>query len=200
LRFVAAHSGAFVAVVDHLGKVAEAGTRGSSGKEGNADTVLANLAEREITGAVTNSRMAARKQRDGISGFEVPFTPETIELGLDEDGDAITAIVLTWGKQQQQARTRTRKSKDRDLLARTLMDVVAKHGFAFHPDPGGPVVQACHEPALREEFYKRCPAKGPAKRQADKRRNAFNRALQSAIARALIGLKETSDGGVVWAR
>jgi AAA domain len=200
LRFVAAHSGAFVAVVDHLGKVAEAGTRGSSGKEGNADTVLANLAEREITGAVTNSRMAARKQRDGISGFEVPFTPETVELGLDEDGDAITAIVLSWGKQQQQTRARARKSKDRDLLARTLMDVVAKHGFAFHPDPGGPVVQACHEPVLREEFYKRCPAKGPAKRQADKRRNAFNRALQSAIARALIGLKETSDGGVVWAR
>ena len=73
---MAAHSGAFVATIDHLGKVVEAGTRGSSGKEGNADTVLATLAEREITGAVSNSRMAARKQRDGVSGFEVPFTPE----------------------------------------------------------------------------------------------------------------------------
>ena len=52
LRAVANHSGAFVLVVDHYGKVAEAGTRGSSAKEGNADTVLATLAEREDTGTI----------------------------------------------------------------------------------------------------------------------------------------------------
>jgi AAA domain len=80
LRAVANHSGAFVLVVDHYGKVAEAGTRGSSAKEGNADTVLATLAEREDTGTISRTRMAARKQRDGMSGFEVPFTPEVIEL------------------------------------------------------------------------------------------------------------------------
>src|SRR5262249_47779320 len=78
LRFVSANTGAFVAVVDHYGKVLEAGTRGSSGKEGSADTVLATLAERELTGAISNTRMTARKQRDGVSGFEVPFTPERI--------------------------------------------------------------------------------------------------------------------------
>jgi hypothetical protein len=200
LRFVAAHSGAFVATVDHHGKVVEAGTRGSSGKEGNADTVLATLAEREITGAVANCRMAARKQRDGISGFEVPFAPETVDLGLDEDGDPITAIVLAWGKQQRGAPGRPRKSKDRDLLARTLADVVAKCGFAFQPDPGGPTVQACHGTALRAEFYQRRPAKGSAKQQADKRRNAFDRALQSAIAAALVGMRETNGEGVLWAK
>jgi AAA domain len=101
LRFVAANSGAFVCTVDHYGKIVEAGTRGSSGKEGNADTVLATLAEREITGTISNTRMAARKQRDGMSGFETPFTPETVEQGLDEDGDPITAIVLDWGAQRQ---------------------------------------------------------------------------------------------------
>ena len=140
LRFVAAHSGAFVATIDHLGKVVEAGTRGSSGKEGNADTVLATLAEREITGAVSNSRMAARKQRDGVSGFEVPFTPETVELGLDEDGDAITAIILSWGRQQREPTKRGRRSRDRDLLAHTLMDVVAKTAL---PSPPTQVARRC---------------------------------------------------------
>ena len=139
-------------MIDHLGKVVEAGTRGSSGKEGNADTVLATLAEREITGAITNSRMAARKQRDGISGFEVPFTPEIVELGVDEDGDPVTALVLDWGRQQQQATARPRKSKVGDLLILALAEVVKTRGFAFQSDPGGGTVQACHGTDLREEF------------------------------------------------
>jgi hypothetical protein len=135
LRFVAAHTKAFVMTVDHLGKAIEAGTRGSSGKEGNADTVLATLADREITGAVANARMAARKQRDGISGFEVPFTPEMIDLGLDEDGDPVTAIVLRWNKQRREQPAKKRRSKDVELLCRVLAETVAKRGFAFQPDP-----------------------------------------------------------------
>ena len=199
LRFVAAHSGAFVASVDHLGKVMEAGTRGSSGKEGNADTVLATLAEREITGAVSNSRMAARKQRDGISGFEVPFTPETVELGLDEDGDPITAIVLSWGKQQRETK-QPRKSKDRTLLAKTLVDVIAKQGFTFQPDPGGPAVQACHGTDLRVEFYKRRSANGTAKQQADKKRAAFNRTLETVREVGLILVRDVNGKEIIWPR
>jgi hypothetical protein len=200
LRFVSAHSGAFVVTIDHLGKVVEAGTRGSSGKEGNADTVMATLATREITGTVFDSRMAVRKQRDGISGFEVPFTPETIELGLDEDGDPITAVVLSWGRQQHVSIKRPRKSKDRDLLARTLMEVVAKRGFALRPEPGGPAVQACYDEHLREEFYRRRPAEGTAKQQADKRRAAYDRALSSAVKAGLIGQRQMDGGEVIWAR
>ena len=52
--------------IDHFGKVAETGTRGSSAKEGHADTVLALLADREINGTISNTRLAVRKQRDGI--------------------------------------------------------------------------------------------------------------------------------------
>jgi hypothetical protein len=175
LRFVAAHSGSFVAVVDHLGKVVEAGTRGSSGKEGNADTVLATLAEREITGAVSNSWMAARKQRDGISGFEVPFTPETVELGLDEDGDPITAAGA---------------SSSGSGLCKVLADIVAKHGFPFQPDPGGSSVQACHGSRLQAEFFERRLAEGTPKQQYDKRLAAYKRALKATVAAALIGVKQ----------
>ena len=97
LRYVHKHTGAAVVVVDHFGKMMESGTRGSSNKEGNADAVLATLADKELNGTISNTRLAVRKQRDGRSGFEIPFTPQVVELGLDEDGDPITAVVLDWG-------------------------------------------------------------------------------------------------------
>src|SRR5262245_62877391 len=99
--------------------------------------------------------MAARKQRDGISGFEVPFTPERMELGLDDDGDPITAIVLDWGKQRSEQPKALRKSKSVALLCRVLADVVAAKGFPFQPDPGGPMVQACHHTDLVVAFNER---------------------------------------------
>jgi hypothetical protein len=200
LRFVAARSKAFVVTIDHLGKVVEAGTRGSSGKEGNADTVLATLAEREITGSISNGRMAIRKQRDGISGFAVPFVPEVVELGLDEDGDPVTAIILRWSKQQRQEQAKKPKSKDAELLCHVLAEVVAKQGFAFQPDPGGPAVQACHGSVLRAAFYERRHAEGTAKQKLDKHRVAFKRAMEIATAAALVAMRDWNGEEVIWPR
>jgi AAA domain len=200
LRFIAAHSKAFVVTIDHLGKVIEAGTRGSSGKEGNADTVLATLADREITGAVSNGRMAVRKQRDGISGFEVPFVPEMIDLGLDEDGDPVTAIVLRWNKQQRERPNKKPKSKDAELLCHVLAEVIARQGFAFQPDPGGPAVQACHDSVLRAAFYERRHAEGTPKQKLDRRRVAYKRAMQLTTAAALIGVRDWNGEEVIWAK
>jgi AAA domain len=201
LRAVANHSGAFVLVVDHYGKVAEAGTRGSSAKEGNADTVLATLAEREDTGTISRTRMAARKQRDGMSGFEVPFTPEVIELGLDEDGDPATAVILNWGKQQQAKPPGSRrKSRDADLLAKVLADVVAKHGFAFQPAPGAATVQACHAEDVQREFYSRRPTKGTETQQRQKRWSAYNRGLAILSERELVATAEINGSIILWRR
>jgi len=200
LRAVANHSGAFVLVVDHYGKVAEPGTRGSSAKEGNADTV-ATLAEREDTGTISSTRMAARKQRDGMSGFKVPFTPEVIELGLDEDGDPATAVILNWGKQQQAKLPGSRrKSRDADLLAKVLADVVAKHGFAFQPAPGAPTVQACHAEDVQKEFYDRRPTKGTDTQQRQTRWSAYTRGLAILSERELIGTAEINGSIILWRR
>ena len=87
LRILSKHTGALVAGIDHFGKVVETGTRGSSAKEGAADTVIALLADRELSGGVKNTRLAVRKQRDGVSGFEIPFTARMVETGTDDDGD-----------------------------------------------------------------------------------------------------------------
>ena len=87
LANVSRQTGAFVMGIDHFGKIVDTGTRGSSAKEGGADTVLAALADRDLAGTVKNSRLAVRKQRDGISGLEIPLTAQTVETGRDEDND-----------------------------------------------------------------------------------------------------------------
>jgi hypothetical protein len=202
LRFVSASTGAFVAVVDHYGKVLEAGTRGSSGKEGSADTVLATLAERELTGAISNTRMTARKQRDGVSGFEVPFTPERIEQGLDEDGDPITAIVLDWGKQQQRQARGGRKPKLLRLLCRVLAKLTADRGFRFQPEPNGPTVQAVYGKELVAAFNEQYHVEGDAKQKRKKQWMAYQRALKTAVAGALVGVRNNpaTEEEIIWAR
>jgi len=195
LRYVHKHTGAAVVVVDHFGKVMEAGTRGSSNKEGNADAVLATLADKELSGTVSNTRLAVRKQRDGLSGFEIPFTPQVIDLGLDEDGDPVTAVVLDWGVPRKTT-GEARKPKDVVLLCSVLAKVVAEKGFPFLPSPGGPSVQACHGDDLRDAF---CERRHAGNRKA--RWIAYSRALRAATAASLIGTRnEEGECFIVWAR
>ena len=104
LRTVSDKTGVLVMAIDHFGKMIEAGTRGSSNKEGSSDTVLSTLAEREVNGAVSSTRLAVRKQRDGLAGFEVTFTPQITETGVDEDGDPETSITLEWGRSASASR------------------------------------------------------------------------------------------------
>ena len=83
-------TGAFVLAVDHFGKAVETGTRGSSAKEAAADVVLALLADREINGTISNTRMALRKLRGGKVGTETPFDLRVVNLGFE------TTCVVEW--------------------------------------------------------------------------------------------------------
>jgi AAA domain len=197
LRFVHKHTGAAVAVVDHFGKMMESGTRGSSNKESNADAVLATLADKELNGTISNTRLAVRKQRDGRSGFEIPFTPQVVELGLDEDGDPITAVVLDWGAPRVPAH-QARKSKDLVLLCTVLAETVTKKGFPFLPEPGGPMVQACHSDDLRDAFLARRKKRRNAAANSSAPRVSYHRALASAVERGLMGTRSNDCQCLVW--
>ena len=55
------------------------------------------LGEREVSGNVTNTRLAVRKHKGGEQGLEFPFTLRTVEEPEpDEDGDPITTKVVDW--------------------------------------------------------------------------------------------------------
>jgi hypothetical protein len=96
-RRAAEACGCFVLAVDHFGKSVEAGTRGTSAKEGSADTILACLGEREVSGTVTNTRLALRKVRGGPQGQEFPYKPRVVPvLEPCEEGGSETTCVIDW--------------------------------------------------------------------------------------------------------
>src|SRR5262249_59069671 len=97
LKAVAQELGCFVLGIDHFGKNLEAGTRGASSKESSGDVVLACLGDKQLSGSVTNTRLAVRKNRGGRQGQEYPFSLREVEHPeKDEDGEAITTMVVDW--------------------------------------------------------------------------------------------------------
>ena len=135
LRILSKHTGALVAGIDHFGKVVEPGTRGSSAKEGAADTVIALLADRELSGGVKNTRLAVRKQRDGVSGFEIPFTARLVETGTDDDGDPVIAPIIDWQAMQQPTQADSRWTPSMQVLRRVLMTALVDCGQKRPPIP-----------------------------------------------------------------
>ena len=199
LRILSQRTGALVIGIDHFGKVVETGTRGSSAKEGAADAVIVLLADRELSGGVKNTRLAVRKQRDGVSGFEIPFTARTVETGIDDDGDPITAPIIDWQETQQTAsQGDARWPPSMQLLRRVLMNTLADIGKDVRPFLDGPLVCACDVEVVRAEFYRQHPADGTEKQKTDARRQAFSRALKRAQASELVVIREVDRVQLIW--
>jgi AAA domain/Bifunctional DNA primase/polymerase, N-terminal len=198
LRITSERTGALVGVVDHFGKNVETGTRGSSAKEGAADTVLAVLADRELSGGVRNTRLAVRKQRDSVSGFEIPFTARIVETGTDEDGDPVTAPVIEWQSTQQTPQDDARWTPSMQILRRVLVTILADFGQMVRPFLDGPEVCACDLELVRAEFYRQYPADGSEQQKADARRKAFGRSVKDAIARGLVMSRQVDGVQFIW--
>jgi AAA domain/Bifunctional DNA primase/polymerase, N-terminal len=198
LRDISQRTGAMVVGIDHFGKVMESGTRGSSAKEGAADTVIALLADRAVGGAVANTRLAMRKQRDGMSGFEVPFTVRIAEIGTDEDGDPVTAPVVEWQASQQTSHADIRWTQSMQLLRRVLMTILVDSGQTVRPFSDGPEVRACDIRLVRTEYYRQYTADGTERRKAEARRKAFNRSIKDAQARGVVACREVDGTQLIW--
>jgi hypothetical protein len=86
----------FVLPLDHFGKDPTTGTRGPSSKEDAAEVILVCLGDRQVDGTVTNTRLAIRKNKAGEQGQKFPFALRKVTVGVDEDGDPITTMVVDW--------------------------------------------------------------------------------------------------------
>lgn len=199
LRALSDHTGALVVGIDHFGKVVETGTRGSSAKEADADAVLALLGDRELSGGIKNSRAAMRKQRDGLSGFEIPFTPRIVETGTDEDGEPITAAVIDWqAARKTNEQDKTGWTKSLRVFQRVLTTTLASIGKDVRPFADGPMVCACDVEAVRKEFYLQYPADGTEAQKSDARRKAFKRYITSAVSSELVCVRDLGGEQLVW--
>jgi AAA domain len=189
-------AGALVLGIDHFGKAAETGTRGSSAKEGRADVVLALLGDKAISGEVTNTRLAVRKNRAGPGGRELPFSVRSVDMGTDPNGEPITSLVIEWsGAPAAPPAADKYWSKSLRLLRRILTTMLAANGKDVHPFPDGPLVRACDLMIVRTEFYKQyVVADGTDQQKAETRKKAFQRAIAAAQANGLVVTREANDG------
>jgi len=203
LRAVAQQIGCFVLGVDHFGKDLQAGTRGAYSKESSGDVVLACLGNKELSGSVTNTRLAVRKHRGGRQGQEYPFTLRVVEAPeLDEDGEPATTMVVDWlpeGAAGAQAQPEPdpwslcRRQDQRTAvlrLKRVLYEELIEHGVELPIPPDGPVVRMVDQELVRERFYSCTPAEGTPAQKGEFRRKRFNRAVDWAEAQQLIAVHD----------
>ena len=192
----------FVFGIDHFGKVADTGTRGASSKEDNADCVLACLGDKELSGAMKNTRVAVRKARGGEAGREYPFTVRKIETGgHDRKGRPNTTLTIEWLPPLDTAAAGKAGTWTKALrvLQRALISVIGDQGAAMRPFSDGPMVQAVALDIVRAEFYKTYPATGETKdQQQDAKKKAFARSVKDAQATSLIGVREIDGIQRVW--
>lgn len=85
LDYIRNHTGATVLVVHHSGKNAENGARGSSALRAAVDTEIAVTADRKIE---------CLKQRDMEIPKPIFFDLQSVELGIDVDGDVVSSAIV----------------------------------------------------------------------------------------------------------
>jgi hypothetical protein len=194
----------FVFAVDHFGKDPKTGTRGTSVKETNADVIFALLADKAITGEVTNTKLAVRKIRSGANGREFPFTPRVIEI--ETGGPHVTAstLVLDWGPTDQPHRRPDQDWGNTDGvndLRKVIMENLADLGTELQPFADGPAVRALKVDLVRAEFFKvhlvTTKRDTPdAKRRA--KAEAFTRAIKAAKKKGVITTREVGEQDWIW--
>lgn len=83
-------TGATVAVVHHAGKDLSRGSRGWSGLKAAAEAQL-EVVRDEDSG---QRYLRVEKMKDGEDGAKYGFKLEIVQIGVDEDGDAVTSCVV----------------------------------------------------------------------------------------------------------
>jgi hypothetical protein len=200
LRDLSKATGALVLGVDHFGKIAETGVRGSSAKEAAADVVLALLADRELNGSVSNSRMSIRKLRGGKSGAELPFCLRTVTLPSPGEARVETSCIVDWTSEASPPTVRDRWAGSLRVLRAAMTEALLTHGADRHPfGAEGPAVKAVPQHKVRAEFVASYPAEGEDEaKRADAKRSAFNRALKAAIEKGLVASRDLGGLDHLW--
>ena len=204
LEDLSRHTGAFALAVDHFGKAVETGTRGTSAKEGAADAVLALLADKDITGNVSNTRMAVRKLRGGATGALTPFQLKQVTFPPQKAFAPTTTCIIEWSAPDVslgKACKPDRWPTSLRVFQAALTNTIAENGQDKRPfGYDGPVVRATSVASVRSEFHKVYPAdnEDPAKR-LDAKRRAFDRALDNALGKRLVTTREINGVDHIWA-
>jgi hypothetical protein len=148
--------------------------------------------------------------RGGPQGYELPFSVRTATLPeLDEDGDPVETLVIDWAAKVTPSAGPTRDPWERErrgdanaanmLLKRVLMAKIASHGCEVPLDPPtDPPTRGIDIEIVRAEFFAQTPTEGNERQKRELRQRRFDRAVERAQKRELIGVRETGDKTHMW--
>ena len=200
LNVLSRRSGSVVLAVDHFGKAVETGTRGTSAKEAAADFVLAFLANRDVSGTISNTRMGVRKLRGGATGAETPFDLKEVRIGDDE-----TTCVIVWKDERSpQSKPQGTVSKNPwqslKVFRSSVQTALVENGKLTQPyGNDGPKVRSVPLHFVRSEFVAGYPADGETEEQKqDAKRKAFKRNLDSARNKNLVCSRDIGGVDHIW--
>jgi hypothetical protein len=179
---LANHFGCFVATVHHTPLSDEKRLRGNTTLIGGLDVAI--LAERE-EGAFT-AILTIKKLKDEEDGQKITVHLARVLVGIDEDGEELVVQSVQSGAAEG-AKARPRKSISRRmqmLVSVVQQAIVESDEPPTRPFADGPLVGAVSDDVARHRYYLR-PTKPTStialKSFADRRRDAFNRAVEGAI-------------------
>lgn len=192
LRRLSDATGALVVCIDHFGKTAESGIRGSSAKAAAADAILAVLADKNADGDITNRRLRVEKLRQAPTGRVVPFDLVSVAIGQDSHVGAVR-----WDMSKSPAPSAQPKaawSGASRVLKSSIDRALIEDGAKLRPfGSEGPEVQAVPYNTVRAEFYKSYAAE-----TQDAKRRQFTRLLDKASASGLIATRDVGGTDWIW--
>ena len=117
-----AHFNCHVMIIHHTGKDKSKGARGHSSLRAALDTEI----ELKVDGSVRTAKVT--KQRDMESGKKVAFTLDIVELGLDNEEEAITSCIVKQTDVPESVTKKKRLSGYDEVALQALHEAITKYG------------------------------------------------------------------------
>lgn len=126
------HTGAHVCLIHHSGKDTARGARGHSSLRAATDTEIEVQCEEDDRAAIVS------KQRDYQGGECFAFALKSVDLGTDQDGDAISSCVVEAADSEdfKAQRARTKQLGGNQKIIADAFEMLLGDG-ARYPNPGG---------------------------------------------------------------
>ena len=187
-----------VIVVHHCG---HEGTRprGHSSLLGALDCSLA--IKRDVKGDIVAT---VELMKDGLEGDDWASRLRIVTVGLDDEGDGVTSCVIDAVEGYLKVARPFTKTvpRSQQLLVSVIEDAIESDGVELKPSADGPPVRAVDDSLVRQRFYARVaePADTGAdlKKVANRRRQAFNRAVEAEIKAKTLMAIERDGGRFLW--
>ncbi len=188
-----------VIIVHHCGHNAER-PRGHSSLLGAVDALIA--VKRDAAGCIVAELELAK---DGAAGLTFVSKLETVEIGIDEDGDPITSLIVVpveGGAARPAEKSERQPPRSQRLLFDCVNEALGEHGEEFRPYTDGPKVKGVDDKAVRRIYYARVADQALPDEDQDKmearRVKAFQRAVKSALDAKSLAAIERDGTRFLW--